>query len=200
MAHPRKAEALEAINAHLRDVGPRDWGRLEAKFHDVPKATLWRWIKQVRDKAADAPSRQKLQAASKRVQKVVEGVREAGGVLPATPSPSYLAAKGAEAEASINFLGRINQLYTDAEKLRTYSLNADGNIRIPLFFLQSIKVRRDLLQTGLATLQEVYDLRQVQAMHDAIIEAVGEVSPEVQRRVIERLHKLNRERGITIDG
>jgi hypothetical protein len=141
-----------------------------------------------------------LSAASKKVRQVVEGVKEAGGILPATPSPAYMASKGAEAEASINFLGRINNLYEDAEKLRAYSLNAEGNIKMPLFFSQSIKLRSDLLKTGIQTLQEIYDLRHMQGMYDAIVEAIGEASPDVQRHVIERLHRLNRERGISIEG
>lgn len=200
MANPKKDEALEAINAHLRDVGPKEWDRLESKFPDVPKATLWRWIKQVRDKASDAPSRQKLQAAKKKVRQVVDDVRQAGGVLPATPSPSYMAANGAEAEASINFLGRINTLYADAEKLRDYSVNDAGGIKMPLFFSQSIKLRQSLLATALATMQEIYDLRKVQGFNDAILEAIAEESPETARRIVERLHRLDRERGITIDG
>ncbi len=200
MAQPRRKEALEAINAHLREVGSRDWEKLEARFPDVPKATFWRWIKQVRDKQSDAPSRQKIQAASKRVRQVVEDVEEVRGMLPATPAPAYMASKGAEAEASINFLGRLNQLYEDAEKLREFSMTPEGKIKIPMFFSQSIKLRGDLLRTGITTLQEIYDLRMVQGFHDAIIEAIGEASPEVQKLVIDRLHRLNKERGITIDG
>ena len=200
MANPHKAAAIEAINAHLKKHGPVDWERVESKFPDVPKATLWRWIKELRDKASDSPSRQKLQAASKKVRKVVEDIKEIGGLLPAIPSPAYMAAKGAEAEASMNFMGRVNELYSDAVMLRAYSLNAEGKIKMPMFFSQSIKLRRDILQTGITTLQEIYDIRMVQGLHDAILEAIGEEAPEVQRKVMERLHKLNRERGITIDG
>jgi hypothetical protein len=200
MAHPRKDEAIEAIKAHLRDVGSKEWEPLESRFSDVPKATFWRWIKDVRDKQSDSPSRQKLQAANKKIKKVVEDVREVGGMLPATPSPAYLSSKGAEGEASMNFLGRLNLLYAEAEKLRDYSLNSEGGIRMPMYFHNSIKLRRDILQTGLSTLQEIYDLRKVQEIHDAILEAIGEVSPDVQRKVIDRLRRLDRERGITIDG
>lgn len=197
MAHPRKDEAIEAIKAHLRDVGSKEWDTLERQFADVPKATFWRWIKDVKDKLSDSPSPQKLQAASKKVRKIVEDLKEVGGMLPATPSPAYLAAKGAEAEASMDFLGRLNLLYAEAEMLRDYSLNSEGGIRMPMYFHYSIKQRCNILQMGLSILQEVYDLRKVQEIHDAILEAVGKVSPEVQRKVIDRLRKLDRERGIS---
>lgn len=200
MANPWKATAVEAINSHLRDCGPVEWERVASKFPDVPKATLWRWIKELRDKASDSPSRQKLQAASKKVRKVVEDVRAVGGMLPAAPSPSYLAEKGAEGEANMNFLGRLNQLYEEGEKLRDFACNSDGKIRIPLFYQSSINIRRNLLQTSLDVMQQVYDLRRMEAFYEAVTEEVGSVSPEAQRKIMDRLRRLDRERGITING
>ena len=200
MANPRREEAVEAINTHLRDYGPVGWERVASKFHDVPKATLWRWIKEVREKVSKTPTRQKLKAANKRVQRIVEDVRAAGGSLPATPSPAYLAENGAEGEANINFLGSFQQLYREAEKLRDYSLNADGNIRIPLYFQNSINLRRNLLQNYLEVFQQVYDVKRMEAFYESIIEEIGKVSPDVQKAVVERLHRLDRDRGITING
>jgi len=199
MANPWKASAVEAISSHLRDCGPVEWERVASKFPDVPKATLWRWIKEVRAKASDSPSRQKLQAAKKKIRDVVDEVRTAGGSLPAMPSPAYIAAAGAEGLDTLRYMGCIHQLYEDALLLRAYALNADGKIRIPAFFERSIRLRRDILQTGLDAQQEVYDLQKMQEMQNAIIEAVGEASPEIQKKVIDRLRRLDRERGITVN-
>jgi hypothetical protein len=199
VANPWKAEAVEAINAHLRDHGPSGWERVESKFPNVPKATLWRWIKEVREKASDSPSRQKLQAAKAKIKKIVEEVHSVGGSLPAAPSPAYLAAKGAEGEASINVLGRINELYKEAEQLRDYALNDVGKIRIPIFYKESINLRRNILQTKIDMLQEVYDLRRMEAFYEAIMDEIGKVSPEVQRAIVDRMRRIDRERGITIN-
>lgn len=188
-----RQEVIAAIKAANERYGMDSAAKVvRERYPDIPRATWYRFLKA---------------ANSTPAERAVDVAKRAAKHLPAAPSPSYILDKPAEARRNIDFMSRLEGLYEDAELLRAYAVakgyDVDGNevlkIKIPTFFAQSIKLRSDLLENGVRTIQQVYDLRRMQQFHDMIIEAIAEESPECALKITERLARLNSELGITID-
>lgn len=187
-----KDQALKDIAAHLATYGPQEWQKVRDKYKEVAEPTWWRWVKKVRDGIASgeslATARKKIAAHNKKAGADDPAV---AGALPVVPSPDYIARNGDAGMKNIDYLESVNQLYEDAMALRAYSLNDSGKIKIPAFFERSISSRLNVLSTGANLLQQVYDLKRIEAFHMAIIEEIGKESPELRDRVIARLDRLN---------
>lgn len=184
-----KNAAFVAISAHLKKVGDEQWEALRKQFATVPKATFYRWIKSV--KQLMSTDREELTEAARIAL-------EASEHLPAAPPPEYLAREGANGKTQLDFMQRLDQLYGDAELLREYSLR-EGKVLSPKFLSQSVQLRRSLLETALKAMSEVWDLRQMQAFYDCVLEEVAKESPETAQRILDRLRNLNAEVGMTYE-
>lgn len=184
-----KDRAFVAIAKHLKEVGDEQWEALRKKYSNVPKTTFYRWIKTTKN-LMGTDSEELGDAALKAL--------EASDHLPAAPSPSYIAKEGANGRSNLDFMQRLDNLYADAELLRDYGLR-DGKLVSPKFFSQSINLRRTLLETALKAMSEVWDLRQMQAFYDTVVEEVAKESPETAQRILERLRNLNAETGMTYE-
>lgn len=216
--HPHKAAFKALVAQHLETVGANNWGPILAQYPDVSEPTKWRWIREA--KAADVPKPQLINARAKLVQKVKKlpadartiearenGTEHIAKHLPASPRPEYIARNGEAGLATLDFVAEIHALYADAKKLRAYSVSqgvdpATGEevekIKNPMAFDRSIVRRADLLETAIKAVQEVWDLRTMQAFYETIIEEIGKVSPEVQQKIMHRLAELNARAGMTL--
>jgi len=214
-SHPRKFAALEAIAKHLEIHGPRKWKLVLDQFPDVAEATMWRWIRET--KGQKVPEAQpSIQRTMRRVDRVLEDVRidrheeaKAAGVahiakdLPAAPSPAYLARSGEVGVENIDFALEIRSLYADAQMLRSYSVaeaeqDKPERIKNPHTFERSINSRTRILETAIRTLQELWDLRTMQAFYETVIDEIGAESPECKQRIMQRLADLNSRTGMTM--
>ena len=201
----------------MASVGSTNWKDLMGKFPEVHEQTKWRWLRQAKE--ADVSKPQLVNAKAKLVQKIKKiggtdrqreaeeaGVEKIARHLPAAPSPNYIARTGEAGMANLDFVAEIHALYADAQKLRAYAMktkvDADGEvtevINNPAAFDKSILRRASLIETAIKTVQEVWDLRQMQNFYQIVIEEIGEESPECQRRIMERLAALNARQGFTL--
>lgn len=217
-SHPKKFEALKVIADHLLNVGPHTWNEVFAKFPDISQATMWRWIREAKKQhvpeAAPAIAKANRRASRKLKDVPIDRHEEAkaAGVahiakdLPAAPSPAYLARSGSAGIENLDFAVEIKALYSDANALRAYSVvveDAPGGgkrerIRNPMTFERSIARRTKILETAIRTLQELWDLRTMQAFYETVIEEIGRESPDCQQRILQRLHDLNSRTGMTM--
>lgn len=188
--------AMRAIAEHLLEHGPQNWGAVRSKFPDVPEPTWWRWVKRVRE---GTPSPEALKKATQKIQRHLKKSpptpEEVAAHLPAAPSPEYIARNGAAGLRQFDIMRELHVLFADALMLREFSLNNEGKVRIPMFFERSIKLRTDILETGLDAAREIWDLERIQSFHQAIVDAIREVSPEVAHAIVERMHAVSREHG-----
>ena len=215
--HPRKAEFLAAVARHLATVGANNWNAVLDEFPDIQVSSKWRWIRAA--KAADVPKPQLINARAKLIQKVKKlppdartiearenGTERIAKHLSASPRPEYIARTGEAGMQTLDFVAEIHTLYSDANKLRAYALSIgkDENgetvekIKNPAAFDKSIVRRANLLETAIKAVQEVWDLRTMQAFYETIIEEIGKESPEAQRRIMARLAELNSKSGMTM--
>ena len=178
-------ETREAIIKYGQEGGTK---LVMEKYPDISRSTWHRYLRELGatplDRAADA-------------------ARKAARNLPASPPPEYIAKHPGEARRNMDFLGRLEHLYSDAEMLRAYSMTkgADGadKIKIPTFFAQSIKLRSELLDNALKAMAQVWDLQRMQGFYELIMKEIGDADPETQKRILVRLQELNARVGMTMD-
>lgn len=190
----RKEIAVKELKDAIDKYGKEGGVKLVRELYpDIPRATWKDWV----DTANAGP-----------MDIAVEKAKKAAKHLPVAPPPEYISEKPVEARQGINFMERLEHLYADAEMLRAWSVtrvtdNTSGEskeqIKVPTFFSQSIKLRSDLLETAVRTIQQFYDLRRMQRFYDTILEEISAESPEVALRITERLAKLDAEIGMTVD-
>lgn len=208
-AHPLRAEAIAAIQAHLAAHGSKNWKPLLEKYEgQVSQNTLWTWIREAKEMAAASPV---LAAAKTAIQTVVTGREDqlpasVAENLPATPSPDYISKTGERGLAQFDMILEINKLYDDAKMLRAFSVKEvkgeDGStiehIKNPVAFDKSIARRANLLETSIRAVQEIWNLRTMQAFYEVVVEEIGKADPETQKRIITRLAELNARTGMSM--
>lgn len=182
----QREDVILAIKAAIHKYGIEAGPKIaREQYPDVPRSTWYRYLKAAQASPIDV---------------AVAQAKKASKHLPAAPSPAYIAEKPVEARKNIDMMSRLESLYADAEMLRAYAMTPDGErIRVPTFFAQSIKLRADLLETALKAVQEVWDLQRMQRFYDTILDEIGNVDPELQRRIVERLQELNEKMGLTME-
>lgn len=206
----RRKEVELAIANHLNLEGPAKWGEFQKKHPDISRATLFRWVEEVRNKMLNQAVGQSpgaLKIAQKRIKAMNEPLervqRKISGQIPAAPSPAIIAENGAAGVVSINFMGRLEDIWKDAEMLRAHAVgvNEDGTPRLknPNLLEMSMRRREALLETYLHALQEVYSLERMQQFYGMIIEEIGKADPDLQRTILDRLRALNSKHGLTIE-
>ena len=189
-----KLAAIAEIAKHLAEVGSKEWAPTRKKYPAISDRAWWRLVASVKE----GKTPQEILAAS-----VKRAKYHARKNLPAVPSPEYIAKGGVQATANIDFMDAFAQLMGDATLLAEFSTkrNEDGsrNVKNPMFFAQSIKLRVELIGTQIRAMREVWDLQRMQNFFDAVVEEVAIESPACSRRIMERLDRLNAEFGMTIN-
>lgn len=187
-----RQQAFIEITKLLAEGNEKGLAALRDQYHGVPKASWYRWI---------ASCKELIGHVDPKTQRLTESAAialEAAEHLPAAPSPAYVDQKGAA--GNMDFMQRLESLYSDAEILRKFSMDEKtGRIKLPKYLTQSVSLRQKLLETALKAMQEVWDLRRMQAFYDAVLEEIAQESPETAMRIMERLKKLNSEIGMTFE-
>lgn len=206
-SHPLRLEAVEFIRQHLFEHGTEDlrpiYEHWEAR--GVPHNTVWGWIRQVK---MAGPGKPQLQAAALRIEEALAD-EDIGQHLPAAPSPAYIASSGQRGLRNLDILAGLQRAQADCDMLRDHSIKmvADPDtgeereaIKNPLLFEKQISRRLNVMETALKAMNEVWNLRQMQAFYETVIEEIQAESPETARRIMLRLAKLNSRTGMTLAG
>lgn len=186
-----RQQAFIEIAKLLAEGNEKGLVKLRDQYHGVPKASWYRWVHSCKELMGHVDQK------TQRLTESAAIAMEIGEHLPAAPSPSYVDKKGAA--GNMDFMQRLESLYEDAETLRKFSMDQSGRIKLPKYLTQSVSLRQKLLETALKAMQEVWDLRRMQAFYDSVLEEIAKESPEVAMRIMERLKKLNSEIGMTFE-
>jgi hypothetical protein len=188
-----KGAALADIREHLDKVGSKNWLPVMKKYPELGKRTFYRLVAYVRK---GVPESEVMLGAAKRAKRLAQKN------LPAVVSPEYIAKGGREATANIDFLEQFAVLMEDARLLRAFSMgkNADGVevIKNALFFAKSVELRRQLMDTALKVMREVYALQDSKEVWDALLEEIFKEAPQVRNRILQKIAEYNNRRGLTI--
>jgi hypothetical protein len=176
-------ELKEAIIAHLKEKGPRDWLELKQKFEDIPISSFWRYVKWAKDFVEDVPPSQTDSQDLDAGATVSEDSED-------TPSEFWEPRHLNALFRNLKQAQRFYALYEDALSLKRQSLDSNGKIKDPALFAKSILVRERLLSAELSLLDGLRAAEDTTRFYDTLIEAVERAAPEVQKKMMEALSRV----------
>ncbi|MBY0411509.1 MAG: hypothetical protein K2Q97_15625 [Burkholderiaceae bacterium] len=184
-ANHQRDDAIAALRSLTAQHGVKEGARLaREQFAAVPAGTWARWRQQAVGNAAGADDRA-LNGLATQVRRSIPTPES----LVADPVPS--------ARRALKFWDMLDELEADARLMRDFALarGADGAVRlkVPFAMVNSHKMRCDLLKLALAQAEAAWSVERAQNFFDAIVEAVGQESPDCQRRIMERLRLVQGE-------
>lgn len=205
----KKREILTAIHEHLMLEGPKNWDKVQERFPEISRPTLFRYIKEVREQVEDAAgviSKEQLIFAQKRIrqkvekpEKVQEKIR---AHLPTAPSPAIIAADPQGAVKAFDFMRYFHGILADAEMVRNSAVtkNDDGTekLRNPVVMDRSVARRLAIIETYLHSMETVYNIEKIQELYQIVINAVGKADPETQQAILAELRRANNSHGLTM--
>jgi len=192
---PSSEACMAAIHAHMKDHGSTNWQLVMDKYPDVPKQRFWRLVKMVKE---GQPNTAHVIGATRRAK------REAiNAGLPAVPPPDHLMRDMSRARVNIDFMKEFGDLMQDAHLVRDWSskINEDGKreIKNPVYFEKSVRLRVDIMDSYVRTMREVWDLQKAGDFFRVLTKIIGDADPELQRELMARLEEEAQKHRMVLD-
>ncbi len=187
-ANPLRDEAITAIRTLTAHHGVKEGGRLARdQFLSVPYGTFMRWRQEAIGNVADADARA-IAALGPEIRRNIpapEALRqEIADPVPAT-------------NRALRFWEEMDLLLSDADLLRAYALSKghDGRlkVRVPRALVDAANMRQNLMKLALVQAEVAFGVQRAQEFFEAVIDAVGQESPACQRRIMEKLKRVQGE-------
>ncbi len=184
-ANHQRDDAIAALRSLTAQHGAKEGARLaRERFPDVPAGTWGRWRQQAVGNVADADAKA-LNSLAAEVRRSV-------------PQPEALVADQVPAtRRALDFWATLDELESDARLMRDFALSrgADGTVKlkIPFALRDAHRMRCDLIRLGLQQAEVAFGVQRAQEFFDAVVHAVGEESPDCQRRIMARLRSVQGE-------
>jgi hypothetical protein len=174
------------------------WALVRAEFPGVSESSFWRAIKNFKNGAAGATGR----VSKKATQRVIREVHRAKDLMPMPLAPGTVIQNGVEnVSQTIDYLVHLNEALRAADLLRDAALvtGEDGKAKIKSTktLMQSARIRLDAIKASASVMEFLADVNRLEAFFKAVTEAVGQVSPEAQQEILDRMAELNRAYGMT---
>lgn len=190
----RKAACKAAILDHLDHAGPREWNAVRSAFPDVPHATFWRLVRDV-----------KAETLVRKVQALPPGP-EQDAVIDKTFADDHRAII-----QSLREPPRLRDLFgqdaidpqvvlaaclQNARAVIDHAQPDGGKVRQPKLLLAASRLMAETLRTAAAVSETLQDERKVRDFYRAIMEEIAAESPAVAERIAARLEALNARAGL----
>jgi hypothetical protein len=170
--------ALEAIQNHLAAHGARRWSVLLKRFPGVSQSSFWRWVKLAKAQRGQAQLIACNEwAVSHLAERTGDDYGDGGAIERTHRGPNAYALS-------------YRQLYADAMRLRSHALRPDGSVRYSLALDRSVRTRLKLLLQGVRLEREMLALAEPKRFFEAVLAEVAQESPDLQRRIADRLRWL----------
>lgn len=189
-ADPLRDEVIETIRRLTAEQGIREGVRLAREHYPgVPSGSWGRWRQQA---VGNVAGQRKTDGDA--VASLAAGVREH------IPAPEALTTQDDAVPATrraLDFWRMLDELDEDARLLRDFAMttSADGKrkVKVPFALRDAHRMRCDLIRLALQHSETAWSASRMQSFFDAIAVELEAESPELQRRVIERLRMLSTE-------
>lgn len=177
-------EVKEAIEVHLRTVGPCKWAALQGRFPSISRATFWRYVRTVRDAVEDE---QQADADADQA--------EAPPYMPAFEKMLQKMERDAEARRTGTVpvprqLEQIQALVADSEKLKRSCLDRSGNIRNAALFHKSIALGLKAVECEFRFRERMVEVDKMLGFNQAVFAVINEAAPDVAKDIFIRLRTL----------
>jgi hypothetical protein len=187
---PQRDQVIAAICNLTAEHGVEEGVRLaRLQFPDVPRGSWGRWRFEAVGRADD---QQEIdwKAAATLTSEVRANI----------PTPDELVAPADVVPATrraLDFWRMLAELDEDAQLLREYAVKTDADgkrkVRVPFALQGAHRMRVDLMKLALQHAEVAHSIEHRQRLDAAIIEEIGDVDPQLQKRIIERLRRLSTE-------
>ncbi|KWA45810.1 hypothetical protein WL27_05370 [Burkholderia multivorans] len=188
---PQRDDAIAAIRELAAQHGATEGvRRARERFPDVPRGTWGRWRAEA---LGPAPDREQLEREARAA--VAAEVREN------IPAVTELVSADAEAmpaaRRALDFWRMLDELDEDARLLREFAVTTgpDGKrkVKVPFALRDAHRMRCDLIRLALQHAEAAHGVERTARLHEAIIAEIQAESPEMAKRVIDRLRRLSTE-------
>ena len=194
----RKAACKAAILDHLDHAGPREWNAVRSAFPDVPHATFWRLVRDVKAEAMAS----KVQAAppgddQDAVQGAIidktldEGRRVIAQTLREPPRVRDLLGQDAIDPRAV-----LADCLANARAVIDHAQPDGGRVRQPKLLLAASRLMADVLRTAAAVSETLLEEGRIRDFYRMIMEEIAAESPACAARIAARLEALNARAGL----
>jgi len=182
-----KLEVQRAIATHVEAHGPARWELVRQRYPDVPIATFWRWVRDIKKK----PSKERMQAARDLLAVAPRSrVAIAASQMPSVSIDDVTKGAGVVAQ-QIDVRLELDELMADAKLLRSFSMSSDGTkVELPKIFADAAKLRIQLLEMVLAATPILSSAEVVANFFDSVVHTVAKCEPEAARQIIVKLNRF----------
>ena len=195
--NPNRDKVLAAIREQIETNGQETVHDAWQRFPDIPRGTWYRYVNRVLEELGlRAPKHNPSAVAKKHASgrsKAKPQTKPPATRHRAAPPSKRQKALTLDQTVELTMQQRWELLYRQAEDLMRSALRDDGSIKNPVVFAQSIKTRRELMNTAISVLQEIWNVEKLQRFYDAILVELREADAELAHRVVNRLERLEAE-------
>ena len=189
-ADPKRNAAIAAMIDLSHQYGIKNGLAIaRERFPGIPNATWARW----RNSALGSVNANKVEAdavawLSSEVRGEIPALHE---IAPAVSDPFQAT------QRALKFWKMMDEIEADCQLMRDFAItkNANGEtvLKVPPALRDAHKMRCDLLRLLIQQADTACSAERASTFYQAILEEIGAESPECQRRIIERLHRLQGE-------
>ncbi len=187
-ADPQRNEAISTISNLVGEYGVKIGLQMARKeYPSIPNATWARWRQAAIGNISEA-NLEALGGLTSEVRAQIPPLHELTQVVE-DPVPA--------AHKALRFWEMLEQLEEDAELMRQYAITkgTDGKVklRVPPALRDAHRMRCDLIRLALQQAEVAWSAERAATFYQAIIDEIGTESPECQRRIMERLQRVQGE-------
>ncbi len=187
-ADPQRDEAIATISEMTRKHGVKTGLQLaREKFRDIPHATWARWRRAAIGDVSEANA-EAVAELSPEIRAQIPPLHELTPVVE-DPVPAT--------QKALNFWRMLDELEQDTQLMREFALTkgADGKVklRVPPALRDAHRMRCDLIRLALQQAEVAWSTERAATLYQTIIDEIGAESPECQRRIMERLQRVQGE-------
>jgi hypothetical protein len=176
--HRIRSALRSDIEAHLLMEDGAGWKTVQQRYPQVSAATFWRVV---RDVKAARENRAKCSEVVAPSRSSLDHAEAAGG--PAEPGFPPLS----EDLTPTRLIAEYDGLLDDAERLRAYSIDAQGNVLRPATFLQSAKLRERVVSSAALFVGELWGANTTKALFEMTVEALKAADKTVAKQVLQSM-------------
>jgi hypothetical protein len=194
-----EAAVMAEIEASGMEAFNRDGIMRAFKGKGASPATLYRWVSDTLKSGMPAEHFSKRIRAAE-AEKAKAEAKAAGLPEPPPPPPEPMRAvmtidRAHASGAAIPIIEKLMGCIRSAEKVIAHAEHEDGKVKAPRLLLTASEHLRRTLETAVRLQEAMADLNHIEQFHAAILSALRDVDPDLERRAIARLREVHSQWG-----
>ena len=187
-ANHQRDDAIAALRSLTSLHGAKQGARLaREQFPSIPSGTWGRW-RQMAVGNVEGADATVIGNLGKQVKTAIPPPEALAQAI-ANPVPAT--------HRALEFWRMLDELESDARLMREFALTHGANgsvkLRVPFALRDAHRMRCDLIRLALQQSEVAFGVQRAQEFFEAVVNAIGEESPDCQRRIMEQLRHVQSE-------